>query len=114
MDERWRERAACLGRTTSTFDPWSPPDKVYRAPNLAREVCERCPVRKECLIAGINGDEWGVWGGLTRRERTALKRPRNRVRCPICAGKLITESGDRLDVCVSCGISWRRHRTQQS
>ncbi|MBA2558586.1 MAG: WhiB family transcriptional regulator, partial [Propionibacteriales bacterium] len=35
----------------------------------ARAVCVRCPVRRSCLAQAILGDEQGLWGGLTRRQR---------------------------------------------
>lgn len=113
-DDTWKSRAACLGRVSGTYDPWSPPDSQFTPPSVASAVCERCPVKRQCLIAGLENNEWGVWGGLTRRQRIALKRPRNRVRCPICEAKLINGDDDRYEICVTCGISWQKHRPHQS
>lgn len=113
-DDNWKDRAACRGRSSQTYDPWSPPDKVFKAPELAREVCNHCPVKRECLIAGLQNDEWGVWGGLTRRERMALKRPRHRVHCPICANPLVTSTSARFGICAFCGVSWQRRRKTES
>jgi hypothetical protein len=28
------------------------------------EMCSRCPVRKNCLLTGVEGKEQGVWGGF--------------------------------------------------
>ena len=40
----------------------------------ARRVCARCPVREPCLDYAItNRIVYGVWGGLTGRERRALQ-----------------------------------------
>jgi WhiB family redox-sensing transcriptional regulator len=43
--------------------------------NVAKRVCRGCPVRFECLADALdNRIEFGVWGGMTERERRALLR----------------------------------------
>lgn len=43
--------------------------------NTAKKVCKACPVRMECLADALdNHVEFGVWGGMTERERRALLR----------------------------------------
>jgi hypothetical protein len=43
----------------------------------AIQICQRCPVRVECLAYAIDSDEqYGVWGGLTVDERRALRHGR--------------------------------------
>jgi hypothetical protein len=43
-------------------------------------VCSGCPVRFECLAEALdNRIEWGVWGGMTERERRLLLRQRSDV-----------------------------------
>lgn len=47
------------------------------AQNRAKAVCTGCPVRTECLADALdNRVEFGVWGGMTERERRALLRRR--------------------------------------
>jgi WhiB family redox-sensing transcriptional regulator len=47
------------------------------AQNRAKAVCMGCPVRTECLSDALdNRVEFGVWGGMTERERRALLRRR--------------------------------------
>jgi WhiB family redox-sensing transcriptional regulator len=46
----------------------------------AKLVCSGCPVRFECLAEALdNRIEWGVWGGMTERERRLLLRQRSDV-----------------------------------
>jgi WhiB family redox-sensing transcriptional regulator len=43
--------------------------------NVAKRICRSCPVRYECLADALdNRIEFGVWGGMTERERRALLR----------------------------------------
>ena len=43
-------------------------------------MCSGCPVRFECLAEALdNRIEWGVWGGMTERERRLLLRQRSDV-----------------------------------
>ncbi|MEU5137913.1 WhiB family transcriptional regulator [Streptomyces californicus] len=69
--EDWSSLAAC-----STTDP----DELFvqgTAQNRAKLVCAGCLVRTECLADALdNRVEFGVWGGMTERERRALLRRR--------------------------------------
>lgn len=39
-----------------------------------KQVCAQCPVRVECLDYALTHDErFGVWGGLSERERRPLR-----------------------------------------
>jgi len=71
----WTSLAAC-----NTADP----DELFvtgAAQNRAKAVCMGCPVRTECLADALdNRVEFGVWGGMTERERRALLRRRPEVR----------------------------------
>lgn len=43
----------------------------------AQRICEECPLRTACLEFALkNGEEFGVWGGLTAHDRHRLRRPR--------------------------------------
>lgn len=60
------------------------PDELFvqgAAQNRAKVVCLACPVRMECLADALdNRIEFGVWGGMTERERRALLRRRPNIR----------------------------------
>jgi Transcription factor WhiB len=48
------------------------PDKGQSA-RVATRICAACPVRAECLAYALERDErFGVWGGLSERERRKL------------------------------------------
>lgn len=41
----------------------------------AKRICEACPVRMDCLLEALANDYVdGIWGGLSPKERQALKR----------------------------------------
>ncbi|MCW2620880.1 MAG: transcription factor WhiB [Frankiales bacterium] len=56
------------------------PDDLFvtgAAQNRAKAVCLGCPVRTECLSDALDNQvEFGVWGGMTERERRALLKRR--------------------------------------
>src|SRR5689334_4178101 len=70
----WTTTAACRDDA---------PDSLFvqgAAQNRAKAVCMGCPVRTECLADALdNRVEFGVWGGMTERERRALLRRRPNV-----------------------------------
>jgi WhiB family redox-sensing transcriptional regulator len=66
---RWRELAACRGVHLEVFFP-----ERGGSAESARQVCATCPVRQPCLDYAItNRITHGIWGGLTERERRALR-----------------------------------------
>ena len=60
------------------------PDRLFvrgAAQRAARTLCFECPVRRQCLAEAMDtGMEFGVWGGLTERERRALRQRHPEVR----------------------------------
>ena len=71
--EDWALDAKCRGTGDVLFVEGA-------AQRRARVMCEDCPVRRECLAEALdNHMEWGVWGGLTERERRHLLRQRPEV-----------------------------------
>lgn len=72
--EDWTAKAACRQVT---------PDTLFvqgAAQNRAKTLCFGCSVRTECLADALdNRVEFGVWGGMTERERRALLRRRPEV-----------------------------------
>jgi len=70
----WYEKAACLGQDA---DQWFP--EKGGGTRAAKRICQTCKVTAECLAYALANDErFGVWGGMSERERRRLKQ-RSRV-----------------------------------
>lgn len=74
QDESWRTEAACKDEDPRLFDD----DRtvgIEERRAKAKEICGRCAVKFACLEAALeNGEHGGIWGGLTPRELSALRR----------------------------------------
>jgi WhiB family transcriptional regulator, redox-sensing transcriptional regulator len=68
----WHRRAACRGLGPGFFFAGQGSGVTE-----ARAICRTCPVRSECLEAGLN-QKFGVWGGTTERQRRRLRRERGK------------------------------------
>ncbi|WP_322746780.1 WhiB family transcriptional regulator [Cellulomonas sp. S1-8] len=66
----WQERALCAQTDPEAFFP-----EKGGSTREAKKVCTQCDVRAECLEYALENDErFGIWGGLSERERRKLKR----------------------------------------
>ena len=66
----WTPAAKCAGSEDILFADGPDQRKV-------RLFCRDCPVQRECLAEALDARmEWGVWGGMTERDRRALLRQR--------------------------------------
>lgn len=71
----WRHRAACRDEDPELFFPVSEVGPGARQVQQAKAVCNRCPVRTECLDTALrNGLTDGIFGGMTGRERREVAR----------------------------------------
>jgi WhiB family redox-sensing transcriptional regulator len=69
---RWQEQANCLGVDPDLFFP-----ERGASTREAKAVCRGCEVRGECLeYALAHGEKFGIWGGLSERERRRVRRQR--------------------------------------
>ena len=68
-DNAWRLQALCAETDPEAFFP----DKGGST-REAKRVCTGCEVRAECLEFALTSDErFGIWGGLSERERRRLR-----------------------------------------
>ncbi len=66
----WQERALCAQTDPEAFFP-----EKGGSTREAKKVCQACEVRVECLEYALAQDErFGIWGGLSERERRRLKK----------------------------------------
>lgn len=68
----WQARANCMGVDPELFFP-----ERGSSTREAKEVCRGCVVRVECLEFAIaNSEKFGIWGGMSERERRRVRRAR--------------------------------------
>ena len=66
----WQDRAVCAQTDPEAFFP-----EKGGSTREAKRVCRGCEVRAECLEYALEHDErFGIWGGLSERDRRRLKR----------------------------------------
>jgi WhiB family redox-sensing transcriptional regulator len=66
----WQERALCAQTDPEAFFP-----EKGGSTREAKRVCLSCEVRVQCLDYALENDErFGIWGGLSERERRRVKK----------------------------------------
>jgi WhiB family redox-sensing transcriptional regulator len=69
-DGGWQDRGLCAQTDPEAFFP-----EKGGSTREAKKVCLTCDVRQECLEYALANDErFGIWGGLSERERRKLKK----------------------------------------
>jgi WhiB family redox-sensing transcriptional regulator len=68
--EGWHDKALCAETDPEAFFP-----EKGGSTREAKKICTGCEVRAECLEFALSNDErFGIWGGLSERERRRLRR----------------------------------------
>ena len=66
----WQADALCAQTDPEAFFP-----EKGGSTRDAKRICTTCDVRDQCLEYALQNDErFGIWGGLSERERRKLKR----------------------------------------
>jgi WhiB family redox-sensing transcriptional regulator len=69
-EPEWQDRALCAQTDPEAFFP-----EKGGSTREAKRICQGCDVRAECLEYALAHDErFGIWGGLSERERRRLKK----------------------------------------
>lgn len=72
-EKGWQDYANCMGVDPDLFFP-----ERGASTREAKEVCKGCVVREDCLeYALAGGEKFGIWGGLSERERRRIRRQRS-------------------------------------
>ena len=92
-EQSWQERALCAQTDPEAFFP-----EKGGSTREAKRICTGCEVRGECLEYALEHDErFGIWGGLSERERRRLKRR-------VVSGRAISDGpGDRISRAIASG-----------
>jgi WhiB family transcriptional regulator, redox-sensing transcriptional regulator len=104
----WQERALCAQTDPEAFFP-----EKGGSTREAKKVCLACDVRGECLEYALANDErFGIWGGLSERERRKLKtravQPRRSFDLPVGSRKVRGRpTGQPLLRCLRGPIGYR-------
>ena len=68
----WKADAVCGQTDPEAFFPES-----GGSTRDAKAICASCDVQEPCLEYALeNDEEWGIWGGLSRKERYPLRAAR--------------------------------------
>lgn len=71
-DLSWHDRANCKGANADLFFP-----ERGASTRTAKSICRQCQVRADCLEFALrSGEKFGIWGGLSERERRRVRRER--------------------------------------
>jgi WhiB family redox-sensing transcriptional regulator len=68
----WQDYANCRGADADLFFP-----ERGASTRKAKAICNACEVKEQCLdYAIVNGEKFGIWGGMSERERRRVRRAR--------------------------------------
>lgn len=68
----WQDYANCRGADADLFFP-----ERGASTRKAKSICAECEVKQQCLDYAIEmGEKFGIWGGLSERERRRVRRER--------------------------------------
>ncbi len=71
----WQDFANCRGADADLFFP-----ERGASTRKAKAICAACQVQEECLEYAITeGEKFGIWGGLSERERRKIRKQRAKI-----------------------------------
>jgi WhiB family redox-sensing transcriptional regulator len=113
--EDWADHAACRGVDPDLFFPGQGEDT-----RRAKAICARCPVQTFCLNEALaNREKFGIWGGLSERERRRIRRASTIGAIRLVAREHGTTAGyqqhrrDNTPVCDDCRYAARLYERRR-
>jgi WhiB family transcriptional regulator, redox-sensing transcriptional regulator len=74
-DYTWRSQAICRDTDPDLFFPIGTTGQALVQIDRAKEVCDMCPVKSECLEYALEtNQDSGIWGGLDEEQRRNIRR----------------------------------------
>ena len=74
-DYSWRTNAICRDTDPELFFPVGTTGQALLQIDRAKQVCDECPVKIECLDFAIEtNQDSGIWGGTSEEERRDIRR----------------------------------------
>ncbi len=72
-DLAWQDLANCRGADPDLFFP-----ERGASTRTAKGICRECSVQPDCLeFAIVSSEKFGIWGGMSERERRKIRRERS-------------------------------------
>lgn len=100
----WQNDALCAQVGGDIFHP-----ETGRSAKEAKRVCRVCPVQQACLMWAVDtGQEFGVLGGLSARERKSLSRGRPLTPCVLCGTDFVSRDPGQRKPRRYCSDDCRR------
>lgn len=74
-DYTWRSQAICRDTDPDLFFPIGTTGQALVQIDRAKEVCDVCPVKSDCLEYALEtNQDSGIWGGLDEEQRRNIRR----------------------------------------
>ena len=74
-DYEWRQHAICRDTDPELFFPVGTTGYALVQIDRAKQVCNECPVKDECLDYALEtNQDSGIWGGTSEEERRSIRR----------------------------------------
>jgi WhiB family redox-sensing transcriptional regulator len=74
-DYTWRNQAICRDTDPDLFFPIGTTGQALVQIDRAKEVCDVCPVKNDCLEYALEtNQDSGIWGGLDEEQRRNIRR----------------------------------------